>query len=148
MGRRALLDVGGHWGHRRGVGGLLGSLLGVFLCTGGQLRVGSMAEAHQTKAAVQRRPDLGGRRGRQVLVVLVGLRPVLCVLDVAARLRTGATVFGGGMAGVMEVLGGLVQTLPVGALEEPGGIEGASALEILLTAPGTEGPQRHCWSQR
>lgn len=121
-----------------------------------------MAEAHQTEAAVQGRPYMGGRRRcqrwRQVLVVLVamvalavvvGLLPVSPrMLDVAARLRARATVFGGSMAGVVEVFSRLVQTLPVGALEEAHGVEGTPALEIFLAAPRTEGPQRHCWSQR
>lgn len=135
MAQHTPLSICGHLGHRRSVVGSLGSLGSVLLCAGRQLRVGGVAEAHETEATGQGRVFLDGRRGR---AVLIGHGPVPPrVVDTAARLRTGAAILGGSMASVCQVFCRLVQTFPVAALEQAGGIQGTPAFEILLAAAGS-----------
>jgi hypothetical protein len=96
-----------------------------------------MAEAHQAEAARAGSGLLDGRRGG--LVIVEGQRGPRKV----GRGGT-ATIFRGAQAVDVQVLGGLDEArVPVAALEEAGGIEGAAALEVSVAAVRSEGPQRH-----
>jgi hypothetical protein len=114
--------------------GLCGGLL---LRLDGQLRVGSMAESHETEAARQGSVLLNRRRRGRVLAIC-------CPRYAGGIAEHGArAILRGSGALVGQLLGRLVQTGLVGALEEAGGIEGAAATEVLLAAARSE-PCGHC----
>jgi hypothetical protein len=124
--------------HRRHGRGALAVSRSMLLGLDGQLRIGGMAEAHQAEAPRVGRGFLDGRRGGFVTV-----RGERRARDVG--LAGAAAIFRDSQAVHVQVLCRLVVArVPVAALEEVGGIEGAAALQVSFASAWSEGPQRHC----